>query len=471
MLSDTLRRRLLDALGDGALLESPEALAAYAVAATPLFAGAPAAVALPTTTAQVVAIVRACGEAGVGIVPRGSGTNLSAGTIPDRGGLVLCTARMNRILEIDAANWTAEVEPGAVTASLQAAAAAQGLYYPPDPGSQRISTLGGNVAENSGGMRCLKYGVTRDYVMGLEVVLADGSVVQTGGKNVKDVAGYDLTRLFVGSEGTLGIVTRILVRLVPAPQARGTVLACFAGMEEAAAASAAVIAAHVIPAALEFLDRATIAAVESYQPSGLPTDAAAVLLIEQDGHPAQVADDLATIARVCREAGASDLRTATDPAAADRLWAARRAALPALARLGPVLIMEDATVPRSRLADMVRAIDAAARGQGLRFATFGHAGDGNLHPTCPGDARDPALMARIDRAFEEIFAAALALGGTITGEHGVGLAKAGYLPWRLSPETMAAMRAVKRALDPGDLFNPGKIFAAPRPRTGSALHA
>ncbi len=471
MLSDTLRRHLRDALGADALLESPEALAAYAVDATPLFAGAPSAVALPASTEQVAAVVRACAEARVAIVPRGSGTNLSGGTIPERGALVLCTARMNRIREIDAANMTADVEPGVVTAALQAAAAAQGLYYPPDPGSQRISTLGGNVAENSGGMRCLKYGVTRDYVMGLEVVLADGTVVRTGGKNVKDVAGYDLTRLFVGSEGTLGVVTRILVRLVPAPQARGTVLACFAGIEQAAAGAAALIAARVVPAALEFLDRATIEAVEAYQPSGLPTDAAAVLLIEQDGHPGQVADDLATIERVCREAGAFDLRTATDPAAAEQLWAARRAALPALARLGPVLIMEDATVPRSRLADMVRAIDAAARAQGLRVATFGHAGDGNLHPTCPGDARDPALMARIDRAFEDIFAAAIELGGTITGEHGVGLAKAGYLPWRLSPETLAAMRAIKHALDPGDLFNPGKIFAAPRPRAGSATHA
>jgi glycolate oxidase len=470
VLNETLRRRLRDALGADALLESPEALAAYAVDATPLFAGAPAAVALPTGTEQVVAVVRACAEAGVAVVPRGSGTNLSAGTIPQEGAVVLCTARMNRILEIDEANLTASVEPGVVTATLQAAVAARGLYYPPDPGSQRISTLGGNVAENSGGMRCLKYGVTRDYVMGLEVVLADGSVVQTGGKNVKDVAGYDLTRLFVGSEGTLGVVTRILLRLLPAPQARGTVLACFGGMEPAAAAAAAIIGARVVPAALEFLDRATIEAIEAYQPSGLPADAAAVLLIEQDGHPAQVADDLATAGRVCREAGAFDVRTATEAAAADRLWSARRAALPALARLGPVLILEDATVPRSRLAEMVRAIERAARAQRLRVATFGHAGDGNLHPTCPGDARDPELMGRIDRAFEEIFSAALELGGTITGEHGVGLAKAGYLPWRLTPPTLAAMRAVKAALDPHNLFNPGKMFAQARPRPGERRH-
>jgi glycolate oxidase len=322
----------------------------------------------------------------------------------------------------------------------------------------KVSTIGGNVAENSGGLRGLKYGVTRDYVMGLEVVLADGEICILGNKCVKDVAGYSLKDLFIGSEGTLGVVTEVLLKLLPRPAARQTLLATYAVMEAAAETVSAIIAAKIVPCTMEFLDSRTIRCVEAYAKVGLPLDADALLLIEVDGHPAAVADDAARIRELCGRNGATSVRVAADAAEAERLATARRSAFSALARMRPTTILEDATVPRSELAKMIRFIQGAALRHRLEIATFGHFGDGNLHPTFLTDERDAGEMHRVELAMREIFAEALALGGTITGEHGVGLAKKAFLKGQYGEAGYALLKRVKRALDPGNILNPGKIL-------------
>ncbi len=365
---------------------------------------------------------------------------------------------MNRILELDSANLTLRAEAGAITGEISAAAEKAGLFYPPDPGSMKISTIGGNVAENSGGLRGLKYGVTRDYVMGLRVVLASGEVFFTGNKCVKDVAGYSLRDLFIGSEGTLGIITEVLLKLVPKPAARKTLLATFARMEDAAATVSAIIEAQVIPCTLEFLDSITINCVEDFAHCGLPRDAAAVLLIETDGHAGAVAEEAQLMSSLASRHGATLVRTAETEAEAAALATARRSAFSALARVAPTTILEDATVPRSKLVEMVTFIQEAARRHNLRIGTFGHMGDGNLHPTFLTDERNTEEMARVEVAMREIFDEAVRLGGTITGEHGVGIAKKAFLPAALDPTSLSIMRRMKTAFDPDNILNPGKIF-------------
>jgi glycolate oxidase len=365
---------------------------------------------------------------------------------------------MNRILELDRSNLTLFAEAGVTTQAITDAATTAGLFYPPDPGSMKISTIGGNVAENSGGLRGLKYGVTRNYVMGLEVVLPDGEVLWTGNKCVKDVAGYSLKDLFVGSEGTLGVITKVLLRLIPKPAAKITMVATFAEMDQAAEAVSAIIAAPIIPCTLEFLDRTTIACVEDYARIGLPLDCEALLLMETDGHPAVVADEAAQMETLCRAKGSTDVRVARNEAEATRLASARRTAFSALARVAPTTILEDATVPRSELANMIRFIQAIARKYNLRIGTFGHMGDGNLHPTCLTDERNAEEMHRVEQAFKEIFTEAVRLGGTITGEHGVGLAKKSFLPGFAGAAQMRVLRELRRTLDPNQVLNPGKMF-------------
>lgn len=457
-LTDSLLAALRSIVGDEDVLTQAEDLIPYSFDGTAALRTRPSAVVFPTTTAEVAACVRAAHEAGIPIVTRGSGTGLSGGSVPSSDALVLCLARMNRILEIDTENLTARVEAGAVTASIDEAIARHGLLYPPDPGSMRISTIGGNVAENSGGLRGLKYGVTRDYVMSLEVVLVDGRIVRLGTACVKDVAGYSMKDLFVGSEGTLGIITEVLLKLVPRPAARRTMLALYDSIEAAASTVSAIIAARIIPCTLEFLDRTTTACVEDYAKVGLPTDCEAVLLMETDGHPAAVADEAAQMAAIARERGAREVRTAADEAEALTLAAARRNAFSALARRRPTTILEDVTVPRNRLATMVTFIAEVAREHNLQVGTFGHMGDGNLHPTFLTDERDEAEMARVHHALDAIVTKTLELGGTITGEHGVGVAKKPWLRQQLGEHSYDLMREVKRALDPRGLLNPGKIF-------------
>ena len=445
-------------LDSGRVLTEREDLLTYGFDATAALRGEAGVVVLPQTTEEVAEIVRYAAEQGVPIVSRGSGTGLSGGSVPTADAIVLCLVRMERILEVDGRNLTLLAEAGAITQKIAEAADAVGLLYPPDPGSMKISTIGGNVAENSGGLRGLKYGVTRDYVMGMEVVLASGEVVWLGNKCVKDVAGYSMKDVFIGSEGTLGIITKVLLKLVPKPAAKKTLLATFAQMEAAADTVSAIIAAKIIPCTLEFLDRITIKCVEDFAKIGLPLDAEAILLMETDGHPAVVEEQARQMEEIARRSGAVNVQVAATAEEAAKLATARRSAFSALARVAPTTILEDATVPRSELTKMIRFIQEVGARHRLRIGTFGHMGDGNLHPTFLTDERDSDEMARVEKAMHEIFDYALALGGTITGEHGVGLAKKSFLPAAIGDASLALMRQLKLALDPHGILNPGKIF-------------
>jgi glycolate oxidase len=457
-LSNAVLAELAAVVGPEDLLTSDEDLIAYAFDGTAALNQRPGCVLFVTSTPEVAAVLRIANRERVPVVTRGSGTGLSGGSLPVPGCIVLCTARMNRILEVDAANLTLRTEPGVTTLAIADAAAAAGLFYPPDPGSMKISTIGGNVAENSGGLRGLKYGITRNYVMGLTVVLPDGEVMVTGNKCVKDVAGYSLKDLFVGSEGTLGVLTEVLLRLIPKPAAKKTMVATYAAMDAAAQTVSDIIAARIIPCTLEFLDRTTIRCVEDFAKVGLPTDCEALLLMETDGHRAQVDEEAALMVEIARRNGCRDVRVAADDAEANRLASARRSAFSALARMAPTTILEDATVPRSELATMVRFVEEIARRYQLRIGTFGHMGDGNLHPTFLTDERNTEEMHRIEQAFHEIFDEAIRLGGTITGEHGVGVAKKGFLPKFAGDAQMRVMRALRTTLDPHGILNPGKMF-------------
>ena len=445
-------------VGADSILLQPEDLVPYSFDGTAALKQRPDAVVFPRSTEQVAACVRAASAAAIPIVTRGSGTGLSGGSVPSPGSVVLCLVHMNAILGIDARNLTLRAEPGVITQRIDEAASAHGLFYPPDPGSMRISTIGGNVAENSGGLRGLKYGVTRDYVMGLEIVLADGRIARFGNQCVKDVAGYSLKDLFIGSEGTLGIITEVLLKLVPRPAARRTMLALYDRIEDAAETVSAIVAARIIPCTLEFLDRMTAVCVEEYARVGLPTDCAAVLLMETDGHPVVVAEEASQMEALARAHGARDVRTARDEAEALQLASARRNAFSALARRRPTTILEDVTVPRSELATMVGFIAETAAALGLQIGTFGHMGDGNLHPTFLADERDEQEMHRVHQALDAIVERTLALGGTITGEHGVGLAKKPWLHRQFGDASMDLLRQLKRTLDPLALLNPGKMF-------------
>jgi glycolate oxidase len=455
--SHTLRR-LAEIVGPGNIQQSPAERIAYSYDATAMLARQPEAIVFVESAQQISDVLKLANADGFKVIPRGSGTNLSGGTIPVENCVVLVTVKMDGILEIDPRNLTALVQPGVLTAQIDEEAAKHGLFYPPDPGSLKISTIGGNVAENSGGLRGLKYGVTRDYVLGLEVVLPSGELLKCGTKCVKDVAGYSIKDLFIGSEGTLGVVTQVLLKLLPRPAARKTLLATYAAMTDAAETVSAIIAAKIIPCTLEFLDRTTIRCVEDFAHVGLPLDAEAILLMETDGHPVVVEEESMRMIDLAEQHGARDVRIAKDAAEAEKLTSARRAAFSALARVSPTTILEDATVPRSELATMITFIQQTAAKHKLKIGTFGHFGDGNLHPTFLCDERHKEEIERVHAAFREIFEKAIALGGTITGEHGVGLAKKEFLEKFAGKTSLDLMRALKRTLDPNHVLNPGKIF-------------
>jgi len=444
-------------LGNKNVLTEQEDIIPYGFDGTATLKQRPLAVVFPANTAEVAGVIKLARNTKTPVVTRGNGTGLSGGSVPVPGGLVLCLTRLNTITELDHANLNLTAEAGVVTQRIYEEADAAGLFYPPDPGSMKISTIGGNVAENSDGLRGLKYGVTRDYVMGLEVVLADGSVCWLGSKCVKDVAGYNLRDLFIGSEGTLGVITKVMLKLLPKPAGRQTLLATYASMDAAAETVSAIIAAKIIPCTLEFLDRKTLQCVEDFAHVGLPREAEAVLLIEVDGHPAAVAEDAARIEELARAHGARTVTRAADADEANRLATARRSAFSALARLRPTTILEDVTVPRSELGKMIRFVSEVATRHNLQIATFGHFGDGNLHPTILTDERDTAEMQRVEHALKEIFEYALSLGGTITGEHGVGLAKKAFLKQQLGDASYLLLKQIKHTLDPENLLNPGKI--------------
>ncbi len=447
-------------LGAEHVLTAPEDLIPYSFDGTAALRALPGAVVFARTTEQVAGVLRLANETRTPVVTRGSGTGLSGGSLPapEEACLVLCLVKMDRILEVDRANLTLFCEAGALTQTIADTAAAAGLFYPPDPGSMKISTIGGNVAENSGGLRGLKYGATRNYVMGLAVVLPDGEVLWTGNKCVKDVAGYSLRDLFIGSEGTLGVITKVLLRLIPKPAAKKTLLATFDRMDQAAQTVSDIIAAQIIPCTLEFLDRTTIACVDDYAKIGLPRDCEALLLMETDGHPAVVEEEAARMVQIAGKNACREVRVAQNDEEAAKLASARRTAFSALARVAPTTILEDITVPRSELARMVRFIEAVAEKYRLRVGTFGHLGDGNLHPTFLTDERNADEMRRVEEAFQELFAEAIRLGGTITGEHGVGVAKKAFLPQQAGAAGLRVMRELRRVLDPNGILNPGKVF-------------
>jgi len=425
---------------------------------TPFLRGRlPGAVALPTETAQVAELVRICAEHHVPVVPRGAGTGLSGGAVGIDGGLTIAFTAMDRVLEIDDANLVAVVQPGIINARFKAAVAEHGLFYPPDPASYEMCSIGGNLGTNAGGLCCVKYGQTRDWVLGLEVVMADGRVVRLGGKNVKDVAGYALTQLIVGSQGTLAIITEATLRLRPTPPPRSTMLAFFATLEAAGDAVAGIGPAGLTPVTIELMDQFTIAAVNDAYGLGLPTDAAAMLMIESDLPGAGASAEIDAAEAVCRAAGATELVRAADAQEADWLRQARRGAYQALERIG-VVRMEDVGVPRGRVPDLLRAIEASASRLGVRCGTFGHAGDGNLHPNLVFDRDDETAEATTEAFEDEIYRAAIALGGTVTAEHGIGLARREYLELQRGPEAVAIMRAIKNALDPDGILNPGRVI-------------
>jgi glycolate oxidase len=450
--------RLVAVVGKEGVLHSREALFAYSYDGT--FAESrPDLVVLPTSTEQVSRVVALACELGMPVVPRGMGSGLAGGSVPVQGGLVLCLTRMSRILEIDAANATVSTEAGVITAELQAEVERQALFYPPDPSSVRSSTIGGNIACNAGGPRCLKYGVTGDYVMGLTVVLADGRVMRTGGKAIKDVTGYDMNALFTGSEGTLGVITEALLRLVAKPRCAATALVEFCSLEDASGTVNAILRAGVLPAALELMDQTAIRCVEEGMHLGLATDVEASLIVEMDGaDEPNVQREIQAAAEICRQAGARSVKVAQNEAERAALWRARRSISAALGRRAPNKLGEDISVPRAAIPEAVRGIRAISERHGLPIVIFGHAGDGNLHPNILFDKRDPEQWAKVEAMVKEIFALALELGGTLSGEHGIGLLKRPYMQNALGPVSIAVQRQIKQALDPQNILNPGKVW-------------
>jgi glycolate oxidase len=449
-------RRILPA---AQILDAIEDRTLYAYDGTSLKA-LPDAIVHAESAAEVTAVLRFANDREVPVVPRGAGTGLSGGSVPAQGGIALVLAGMRRIKAIDAESMVAVVEPGVITGVFQKAAEDAGMFYPPDPASLNYCTLGGNIAENAGGPHGVKYGVTKDYVLGLEVVTPSGDVARLGGAQIKNVTGYNLVQLFVGSEGTLGVVTEATLRLLPKPPAKKVMLAIFDRLDAAAEAVAGIMAGGVIPSTLEIMDQTSIRCVEDYLALGLPRDAEAILLIEVDGMPAAVEAEAEVIGRICRDKGVRRFQTARDTAEEEALWKARRAISPAISAARPSKIGEDISVPRRAIPAMVREIQRIAKAYDLPIVIFGHAGDGNLHPNILTDRRDRKEMERVEQAIAAIFEAAVRLGGTLSGEHGIGLSKQPYMGLAVSPETVKLMADIKRALDPKNILNPGKIWSA-----------
>lgn len=418
----------------------------------------PGVLVLPGSTAETSEVIKLAASYGIPVIPRGAGSNLSGGTLPTTDCIILQMTRMNRIIKIDKRNMIAVVEPGVINGKFQKELAKHGLFYPPDPASLEFSTMGGNVAECAGGPRGVKYGVTRDYVLGLEVVLADGTILKTGAATMKSVAGYDLTRLIVGSEGTLAVITQITVKVLPKPEAEQTVLVAFADLDQTSDTVVEILARGIIPASFEFMDKVCVENIESYIPSGLPLEAEAVLLIEVDGPQKLLQEQIAEIEKICREKGAIQIRSASSVEERDKLWQGRRGVFGAFARNYATILAEDVTVPRDKIPEAVRKVRELGEKYGIQTAVIAHAGDGNLHADILTDERNKEEMERVNQLLAELFQAAVDLGGTITGEHGIGLSKAPFLPLESGVEGMRVMKAIKEALDPQNILNPGKMF-------------
>ena len=427
---------------------------------------APDLVAFPRMPEQVSRVLRLANENGFAVTARGAGSGFVGAAIPTHVGVVLSMTKMDRILEIDEDNLTALVEPGLVTAKLQKAVEDLGFFYPPDPASLKVSTLGGNVAMGAGGPRAVKYGVTRDYVLGLEVVLPTGEIISTGAQTVKSVVGYDLTRLMVGSEGTLGIITKIRLKLLPKPETVRTMLAVFASVDAAAKTVSAIICGKIIPRTLEFMDKSAVTAVEEYLKAGLPTEAAAILLIETDGSPEAAEKDLTRIREICAAQGAVKMDVAKNEDERETLWKVRRSISPAILRIRPSKINEDVTVPRSRIPDLMSRLSELSERVGLPIVNFGHAGDGNIHVNVMTDKNNKEEYELAKKTVDEVFRICLELGGTLSGEHGIGISKAPYLEMEIGAIGMDLTKRLKAVFDPNNILNPGKMIPEARADKG-----
>lgn len=412
----------------------------------------------PKNAEEISEVVKLANTHKIPVYPRGSGTSLSGGPLPVKGGMVLDMTLLRDKLIIDRENMLAIVSPGVITADIHKKAEEAGLFYPPDPSSSNVATIGGNLLENSSGPKGLKYGTTKEYVIGLEVVTPTGEIIRTGGKTVKNVTGYDLTRLIVGSEGTLGIVTEAIIRLIPKPQSKQTFVAHFNHLIDSGHAITSILSSGILPSALELMDNACIRAVESYRPSGLPLQAEAILIIEIDGHPLAIEEEINKCADICRAEGASYVKIAETEEERQTIWSARKLVSPAITQMGPTKISEDATVPRSQIPAMMERLNNIREKYGLNLVVFGHAGDGNLHPNIITDKRNISEMKKVELAVSEIFEAAIELGGTLSGEHGIGTLKSPYMEMELGITGVNMMKKIKEAWDPNNILNPGKIF-------------
>ena len=418
----------------------------------------PEAVVFPKTTEEVSRIMKLCSENRVYVTPRGAATGFGAECLAKQGGIVLSFTLMNQIIEINTANRYAIVEPGVIVSDLHKAVEELNLFYPPDPGSANVATMGGTVMMNSGGMRGIKYGVTRDYLLGMEIVLPSGEIMKTGTVTVKDVTGFDLTRLICGSEGTLALATRITVRLLPKPKAKRTLLAIYDSLDDAGTTVSKILEAGIIPATCELMDRITMKSIDDLFHLGFPVDAAATLLIDVDGDPEVVERQSVLVGDFCKKCGAREVRVSKSDKENYDLWAARRTAFPALARLAPQCMIEDATVPVSYLVEAIKKVIEICKKNRVRLAVVGHAGDGNLHPLMPFDGRDKEEKERVQKSMDEFIEYAMTIGGTISGEHGIGINKAKYLPQQLSPTSLRIQREIKKTFDPQGILNPGSFL-------------
>jgi len=457
MISKAIADDFRTIVGQEWFLDTPEDLATYSYDGfLPEFM--PDAVIVPGGAEEISKIMQLANREKINIIPRGAGTNICGSSVAREGGIIIAFHRLNKILEIDPDNMCAVVQPGVVNADLQKEVAVYGLMYPPDPASMFVSTIGGNVALNAGGPRGVKYGVTRDYVLGLEVVLPTGEVIRTGGKTLKSVSGYDLTRLMCGSEGTLGIITEVTLRLVPLPPAKATLQAIFSDLDDAAKTVSAIIGSGIVPTTLELMDRVILDVIGDYGGAQFHEDAEALLLIEVDGEDVLVGKQGKIIERFCKERGAVFVERAGTAEEAEKLWQARRTAFGAVASLRPNCIVEDATVPVKRLPEIIRKIVELAEKYQLKIGVLAHAGDGNLHPLIMTDLRDKDEMARVDEALDELYEAAIGMGGTLSGEHGIGIAKDRFMGMEFSERAIQIMRGIKRVFDPNNILNPGSFL-------------
>jgi glycolate oxidase len=460
MLKPGIVNQLENIVGKDSILTAKEDLATYSYDGTTTWAHPPDVVVLPSSTAQISAIMKLANENRIPVTPRGAGTNISGGSIPIKGGIVLCTTKMNRVLNISKANLTATVEPGVVLQDLNTLLTKENLFYPPDPQSFLTCTIGGTIAENSGGPLCIKYGVTKHYVLGLEVVLPDGYILNVGGSTVKNRTGYDLVPLFTGSEGTLGIITKITLRLIPKPAARKTIMAIFDDMTLAGNVVSRILAQGIVPAKIEFVDNFVIRRIEEKMQIGLPVDANTMLLIDADGSLAAVESEAQQILDLLHGGGAQLARLAKDENEANVYWKARSAGFAAIYSAARTVIAEDVTVPRDRLSDFIKKLDEISKKSGFAIVLIGHAGDGNIHPSVFTNSREKEDLDRLQDTLTAIFEAALELGGTLSGEHGIGLEKQRLLSKALDPMAISLMKRIKALFDPNNIMNPDKIWEA-----------